>query len=181
MASRVVDLCGVFTFGFSDAANARVGHVVGAGEAGHAARSAWVAVQLSAVVGVVAAIGMVLAPAAIARAVLGDTDETDIAAAAALLPFAAALLLLEGVQSAAGGALSGLRDARGPLLIAVVGGWLVALPLGFSLASVTPVPAVGFWCGLVAGAVLTAALYLRRLRWGLNQLRGGTHTAEPMN
>jgi MATE family multidrug resistance protein len=172
VASRVVDLCGVFTFGFSDAANARVGHAVGADMPGHVARSAWAAVQLSAGVGMVAAAGMVLAPTAIAGAVLGHAHETDIAAAAALLPFAAALLLLESVQSAAGGALSGLRDAKGPLLIAVVGGWFVSLPLGFSLAFLTPVPAVGLWCGLVGGAVLTAAPYLRRLRWGLKQLQG---------
>jgi MATE family multidrug resistance protein len=109
----------VFTFGFSDAANARVGYAVGSGNPVRAVRSAWVAVQLSTIAGLGAAATLVLAPTAIVRAVLGDADPADIEAAAALLPIAACLLIFEGVQSAAGGALSGLSDAKGPLLIAI--------------------------------------------------------------
>ncbi|MFC7694763.1 MATE family efflux transporter [Paeniroseomonas aquatica] len=176
VATRIVDLCGVFTFGFSDAANARVGHAVGSGNPAHAARSAWVAVQLSTVVGLGAAAMLVLAPTAIVRAVLGDLDPADIEAAAALLPIAACLLVLESVQSAAGGALSGLRDAKGPLLIAILGGWGFG-PLGLVLAWLGPDPAAGIWCGLVGGACLTVGLYLHRLRSRLGDCVRTQHAA----
>ena len=106
VAARVVDLCGVFTFGFSAAATARVGHAIGSGSPAQASRSAWVAVQLSTIVGLGAAAVLVLAPTAIVGAVLGDADPADIEAAAALLSIAAGLLVLESIQSAAGGALS---------------------------------------------------------------------------
>ena len=84
-----------------------------------------------------------------------------------MLPLAAALLLLEGVQSAASGALSGLRDARGTLVIAVVGGWAVGLPLGLALAMVLASPVIGLWTGLCVGWLLATALTLGRLRMRL--------------
>jgi MATE family multidrug resistance protein len=112
VAARIMDLCGVFTFGFSDAANARVGYAVGSGSQARVAQSAWTAVQLSTITGLGVAAMLVLMPAAIVRAVLGNTDPSNIEAAAALLPIAACLLVLESVQSAAGDALSGLRDAK---------------------------------------------------------------------
>jgi MATE family multidrug resistance protein len=139
----------------------------------HAAQSAWIAVQLVTAAGLVVAAVIALVPETIARGVLGDVGPADIGAAAALLPFAACFLVLEGVQSAAGGGLSGLRDARGPLLIAIVGGWAVGLPLGFVLAWLAPVPAIGLWCGLLAGAGLTAVLYLVRLRGKMRDHRNG--------
>jgi MATE family multidrug resistance protein len=167
VAARIVDLCGTFSFGFSDAANARVGHALGAGARHQARHSAWIAVQLAALVGAAMAVLLLAAPLPIVRAVLGDADPADLQAVAALLPLAAGLLFLEGVMSAASGALSGLRDARGPLLIAVVGSWVIGLPAGFVLASLTAAPAIGLWCGMLAGAGITTGLYLLRLRMKL--------------
>ncbi|RYH94711.1 MAG: hypothetical protein EON48_19240, partial [Acetobacteraceae bacterium] len=149
------------------------------GNPAHAARSAWVAVQLSAIAGLCAAAMLVLAPKAIVRAVLGDADPADIEAAAALLPIAACLLFLESVQSAAGGALSGLRDAKGPLLIAILGGWGIGLPLGLALAWLGLDPASGIWCGLAGGACLTAGLYLHRLQTKLRDCERTQHPCFP--
>src|SRR5690606_2079888 len=103
-------------------------------------------------------------PEWIARQVLGDADPAGLLAAAALLPLAACLQFLEGIQSAAGGALSGMRDARGPLVIAIAGSWAVGLPLGVLLAWTVHSPPLGLWTGLAAGSGLTTLLYLARLR-----------------
>ena len=164
VALRVVDLCGVFSFGFSDAANARVSHATGAGKSCDAVLSGWVAVGLATFVGLLMAGVLLAAPLTVVRAILGDADSADLQAAATLLPFAAALLFLEGVQSAVGGALSGLRDARGPLIIAIQGAWLLGMPLGFVLAWLSASPASGLWSGLIVGACTTTVLYLRRFR-----------------
>ena len=164
VASRVVDLCGVFSFGFSDAANTRVSYAIGAGKPRDAMRSGWVSIGLAALVGTLMAGVLLAAPLTVVRAILGDADPADLRAAATLLPFAAALLFLEGVQSAAGGALSGLRDARGPLVIAIQGAWLVGMPLGFALSWLSASPVSGLWSGLIVGACATTGLYLRRLR-----------------
>ncbi len=79
----------------------------------------------------------------------------------------ACLLILDAVQSAAGGALNGLRDAKGPLLIAVAGSWGVGVPAGLLLAGRAAVPAAGMWWGLALGTAAAAALSLARLYWAL--------------
>ncbi len=164
VASRVVQLVGVFAFGFSDAANMRVSVALGAGALDRARGAAWLAVLLALLVGLAAALGVVLGAHPLAGWLLGAGQGAARSAAIAVLPLAAALLLLEGVQSAASGALSGLRDARGTLLIAVLGGWVIALPLGAGLAHLLAAPAIGVWTGLCLGWTVATALTLRRLR-----------------
>jgi len=164
VATRVIDLTGVFSFGFSDAANMRVGYALGAGMPHQAARSGWIAIQLSTLVSALVAVAMVADPHAVAGWFLGDEDPAGIAAAVAVLPLAACLQFLEGVQSAAGGALSGMRDARGPLLISIAGSWVIGMPLGILWAWTTHAPAQGLWSGLALGGCLTTILYLLRFR-----------------
>jgi MATE family multidrug resistance protein len=164
VAVRVADLFGVVAFGLSDATNARVGYALGTNQADGAARSARIALQLSLLIGGTVSAIVVLAPSQIASAILGPASPETLEAVLALLPAVAAFLLLEIVMSAMGGALSGLRDAKGPLVIAVLGAWVVGLPLGFFLASVDTVPALGLWLGFLVGATLTALMLFLRLR-----------------
>jgi MATE family multidrug resistance protein len=164
VASRIVGLAGVFAFGFSDAANMRVSYAMGAAAPDRAARAGWIAIQLSTVVGALVAGALIAAPLGVAGWVLGDADPAGVLAAAALLPVAACLQFLDAVQAAAGGALSGLRDAKGPLLISILGAWIVGMPAGLLLSRSTETPVTGMWCGLAAGACLTTGLYLSRFR-----------------
>jgi len=169
VAARVIELAGVFSFGFSDAANMRVSFALGAGTPHRAEHSGWVAIQLATVVNALIAAALLTAPTLVASWVLGDGDPAGVAAAATLLPVAGCLLFLEGVQSAAGGALSGMRDATGPLLIAIIGSWAVGIPLGILLAWMTATPVLGLWGGLVVGGCLTTLLYLIRFRQRISQ------------
>lgn len=162
VAARMLELLGTCCFGFSDAANARVGAAIGAGTRDQARFIGLVAVQLSLAISGLLAVGVFVAPTTVAALILGDADSRAIAASAALLPFAGVLLILESVQSAVGGALSGMRDARGPLIIALVGAWGVGFPVGIGLAHITAVPAMGLWAGLVLGACMTTTLYVIR-------------------
>ncbi|HEY2131848.1 MAG TPA: hypothetical protein VGH36_02560 [Acetobacteraceae bacterium] len=85
---------------------------------------------------------------------------------------------LEGVQSGAGGALSGLRDARGSLLISIGGAWIVGVPAGMVLARAMAAPVEGMWLGLVLGACLRTALYLPRLGRTMSRQMGSVVTPE---
>ena len=171
VAARIVELTGVFSFGISDAANMRVSYAIGRARPDAARHTAVVALQLSAMVGIGVAGLLVMVPATLLHRMLGNVDVATIATAAALLPIAAALQFLEAVQSAAGGALSGLRDAKGPLLISAVGAWVVGIPVGLLLAHWANMSVAGIWLGLVVGASLTTALYLARLRRMLTRQR----------
>jgi len=164
VAAQVVSLAGVFSFGFSVAANKRVSYALGAGVPHHAEHAGWIAIQLATAISALLVAGLLTEPTLVARWVLGNNDPGSVATAARLLPVAACLLFLEGVQSAAGGALNGMQDAKGPLLIAVAGSWAVGMPLAVLLAWMTTTPALGLWIGLVIGGCLTTILHLIRFR-----------------
>ena len=164
VVGRIVDLFGVFSFGFSDAANARVGIGIGAGKFRQARSAGWISVQLSAGVNLLIAVVLLTEPTQLASWFLGNADPTSVAAAVAVLPAAACILFLVGIQSAIGGALSGMRDANGPLLITIFGSWGVGLPVGFLLAHTIAVPVLGLWIGILLGACATTGLYVLRLQ-----------------
>lgn len=164
VAARVLDLAGACCFGFSDAANVRVGAAIGAGTRHRIGFIGQVAVQLSLGVSGLLAVAIVAASSTVASLVLGPASTREVAAAAALLPLAALLLVLESAQSALGGALSGMRDARGPLVIALLSTWGLGLPVGIGLAWATATPAAGVWGGLVLGGCVTTAFYAIRFR-----------------
>lgn len=164
VAAQVVSLAGVFSFGFSVAANKRVSYALGAGVPHHAEHAGWIAIQLATAISALLVASLLTEPTLVARWVLGNNDPGSVATAARLLPIAACLLFLEGVQSAAGGALNGMQDAKGPLLIAVAGSWAVGMPLAILLAWMTTTPALGLWIGLVIGGCLTTILHLIRFR-----------------
>jgi MATE family multidrug resistance protein len=64
-----------------------------------------------------------------------------------------------------------MRDAKGPLLMAVAGSWAIGMPLGIVLANNTAMPALGLWTGIASGAALTALLYMLRFRQRIGELR----------
>ncbi|HEY1410495.1 MAG TPA: MATE family efflux transporter, partial [Rhodopila sp.] len=176
VAARIVDLLGVFCFGFGDAANTRVGIAIGAGKLNQIGPAAWISVHLATFVGLLIAVMLTTEPAWVVSWLLDNTESASLAVAVAILPIAACVLFLQGIQSAIGGALSGMRDAKGPLLIAIGGSWGIGLPLGFLLAHVTALPVQGLWTGLLLGACGTTILYGIRFRQRLWRLRGSSDT-----
>lgn len=100
----------------------------------------------------------------ITRSILAPTA-TGVAAAGT----AAGLLLILGLMefianpgSAATGLLRGRKDTRVPMMITLLGYWVIAAPLGFWLSEVLEANITGFWLGLLAGTFVTSALLLVR-------------------
>lgn len=149
----------------SQAAAARVGYGLGAGNLAAARRSGIVAFGLTAVYMAVAATVMWVFPEQIASIFLSSADST----AAVVLPLAATLITIgavfqiaDGLQYAAIGALRGLNDTAVPFLLGLIGYWAIGLTAGYILAFVMNYGVIGLWWGLVIGLTASATLLVWR-------------------
>jgi MATE family multidrug resistance protein len=68
--------------------------------------------------------------------------------------------LFDGLQSVATGALRGLGDTRTPMLVNLVGYWMLGLPIACILAFPLRWGVVGLWIGLSIGLILVGSSLL---------------------
>ncbi|MFC4427922.1 MATE family efflux transporter [Deinococcus navajonensis] len=151
--------------GLSSATGVRVGQAAGAGD--------WRRARWAGLLGLAVAVGLmmgfavleVLAP----RLVLGVFLDTSspanavvVATATTFLGIAALFQTLDGAQVTANGALRGLQDTRGPLLISLVAYWVLGLGLGSWLAFGQAFGGRGLWFGLTAGLTFAAVALVWR-------------------
>jgi MATE family multidrug resistance protein len=148
--------------GVSAAAAVRVGHAVGAGDAPRARRAA--AAGLLVGVGFMAASALVLLALPRALAGLYTDDAAVLALAASLIPIAGVFQVFDGLQVVSLGVLRGVGDTRGPMLINLVGFWLVGLPAGAWLCFGRGLGARGLWWGLVVGLATVSVVLAARVR-----------------
>jgi len=114
--------------GLSTAAAVRVGHCIGEGRSEAARRAARVAIGLGALVMLGFASLFAWQPHTLSVLL---TDQADVVAlAVALMPYAAAFQLFDGLQVVCSGILRGSGDTRWPLAVNLVGYWLLAIPVG---------------------------------------------------
>ena len=107
------------------------------------------------------AIVMLVAPGPLAGLF---TEETEvIRLAAMLIPIAGLFQVFDGTQVVAAGALRGIGDTRAPMLVSLVGFWLIGLPVSVYLGFGTRAGPVGLWWGFVAGLAAVAAFLLLRV------------------
>lgn len=149
------------------AAAVMVGHAVGAGDVPAARRAAGAALLWGAGFMCLSATVFLLAPHSLAR--LYSTDREVLALAAVLIPIAGVFQIADGLQAVSAGVLRGAGDTRTPLIVILLGFWLVGTPVSLYLAFRTPAGPAGLWWGLVAGLGSVAALLLLRVRSKLNR------------
>jgi len=82
---------------------------------------------------------------------------------AALLPVAAAFQVFDGVQVVGAGVLRGAADTRFAAIIALVGYWVLGLPLGAYLAFHLGQGPRGLWWGLTLGLAIVAVFLCARI------------------
>ncbi|MEE8526178.1 MAG: MATE family efflux transporter [Thermoanaerobaculia bacterium] len=147
--------------GISGAAATRVGNAIGCGGLPEARRSAVVCLGLGAAVMTVSAAAFWLFPRYLARLF---TDEAGvIEVAVVLIPIAALFQIFDGLQVVAFGALRGAGDTRFPAALALIGFWLLGLPLGLLLAYRADLGPRGLWWGFTIGLGAVAVLLIWRL------------------
>jgi MATE family multidrug resistance protein len=165
IALQLASMAFMVPMGIGQAATARVGLAIGAGDRAAAALAGWVAIGISAAWMAGSAMLLVAFGERIAWGFL-DPRHPEAAATAALatklIMVAALFQMADGVQAVAGGALRGLKDTAVPMLLAGFGYWVAGLPLGLLLGFTAGLGPLGVWLGLAAGLFLVAGLMTAR-------------------
>lgn len=160
--------------GIGMATSVRVGQAVGAGDAGGAARAGWAGIALGAAFMCATALLFWTRPGWVIGLYTGAAPDPAVASlAASLLAVAAVFQVFDGTQAAAGGALRGLKDTRGPMLIGAASYWGVGLTAAAVFGLVRGGGAPGLWWGLTLGLAVAAVLLVARFRVQTRRLAAG--------
>lgn len=93
------------------------------------------------------------------------SDEPEVVRVAALLlPIAGVFQVFDGLQVVSSGALRGIADTRVPMVLTLVGFWLVGVPMSGWLGFGLEWGAQGIWWGLAIGIGAVALLLVARVR-----------------
>lgn len=162
VALTTVSVAFMIPLGLAQAANVRVGHLVGANDGTGALRAGLVAIALGAGFEFVCALISLFAPERVVGLYLDPADGEAFRTAVALLGVAALFQVADGVQCVASGALRGLGDTQVPFALAAFGYWGIGFPAAWSLTMLAGAGATGAWWGLAAGLSVVAVLLTRR-------------------
>lgn len=162
VAINLASLTFMVPMGIGAAATVLVGNAIGRGDAAGARRAAKAALVAGASFMTLTATAFLVFPR-----FLGDlyTDDAAVlAVAAALLPIAGVFQVFDGVQVVGAGILRGAGDTRAPMVIGLLGFWLLGIPVSIYLGLYTPLEAAGLWWGFVVGLAAVAIFLLLRIR-----------------
>jgi MATE family, multidrug efflux pump len=180
IALNIVSFVFMVPLGLASAGAVRVGHAVGGRDAARARRAGWTALGVGAAIMIV--LGVILF--AFPRSMLNvfTTDARVLALGSRLLAIAAAFQLFDGTQAVTTGVLRGIGDTRTPMLVNVIGHWVLGLPVGYALCFRFAWGVAGLWIGLSIGltfcAVALTVTWIARTRH--LDLTPDLHAAEPM-
>ena len=170
-AHQVALQSAAFTFmlplGIGIATAVRVGQAVGRADAAGVRWAGYVGMGLALAIMCATALLFWSAPRAVVSLYLdldAPANAEVVTLAVALLGYAAAFQLFDGLQVSAAGALRGLKDTRVPMLIGFVAYWLIGLGTGASLCFGLGWGARGLWTGLLVGLAVAGVLNLLRFR-----------------
>lgn len=166
IAMQVCSISYMIPLGFGQVATIRVGRAMGKANPRDAVQAGWVAYVLG--VGFMALAAGVIwwQPEALIHLFINANapeNRAVIITAVQFLFFAALFQLTDGAQAVAAGALRGLYDTRTPMLLALLGYWVLGVPIGAFLAFGVDMEGVGIWIGFVSGLSVVATLLT--LRW----------------
>jgi MATE family multidrug resistance protein len=161
VAINLASLTFMVPLGVGSAASVRVGHAVGRADGPGARRSAAAALVCGGGFMALAAALFLLVPGPLAAAYTSDIDVRLLAAV--LIPIAGVFQVFDGLQVVSAGILRGLGDTRAPMVVNLLGFWLIGIPVSVGAAFGLGLGAPGLWWGLVAGLGAVAGLLLLRI------------------
>ena len=179
IALNIVSVIFMVPLGLASAGAVRVGHAVGAHDARRARRAGWTALVLGGAVMIV--LGLVLFLFPVRMLSVFTTDARVLEIGSRLLAIAAAFQLFDGTQAVTTGVLRGIGDTRTPMIMNVIGHWVLGLPVGYALCFRFAWGVIGLWIGLSIGlifcAVALTATWIERTRH--LELPPDAHAPEP--
>jgi len=173
VAINIASLTFMVPLGVAQATAVRVGNAIGAGDGDGARRAASSGLILGAGFMVLTALLFIGMPGMLARAY--TSVEGVVLLAATLIPIAGFFQVFDGLQVVAAGVLRGAGDTRVPLVVNILGFWLVGLPTSLVLGFRLGFGPQGLWWGLVAGLFAVAVFLLARVAF---KLRGEIERVE---
>lgn len=145
-------------FGLGVAASARVGNLLGAQDAEGAKRAAHAAALVSVMAGSVV-MAIMLATKDV-FGVLFSSDPAVIHLVARVMPLVASFQISDGLANSCGGVLRGQGRQHLGALFNIIAYYVLALPMGISLAFLTDLKLQGLWIGqVVALSLVGMGLY----------------------
>lgn len=165
VALQVAALAFQIPFGVGQAATIRVGYHYGAGNVAAIAAAGKAALLVAVSYMIIPAALMILAPRFVLSLYVDPAAPANAAMvghAVGFLAIAAAFQLFDGLQAVLAGTLRGLQDTRMPLILALIGYWLIGFTTSVALGFFTPLAGNGIWLGLAVGLVVVSVLLGRR-------------------
>ena len=156
IALNIASLAFMVPLGLASSGAVRVGHAIGAGDPQRAIRAGWTALAAGGVVMTVIGLVLFAWPTTLIGAFTSDARIIEIGAG--LLAIAAAFQLFDGTQAVATGVLRGIGETRMPMIVNVIGHWVLGLPIGYALCFSFGWGVPGLWIGLSIGLVVTAVV-----------------------
>lgn len=173
IALQLSGLAFMIPLGLSAATTIRVGHAFGAGNRRDVARAANTSIGLGLVISCLSALVFLTVP----HMLIGLYLDIEAEASAAVIPLAVSYLaiagifqVVDGIQALSSGALRGLKEARVPMIIALLSYWAIGVPAGYLLAFTAGWGGVGIWWGLAIGLAAASVLMTLRLALRIRQL-----------
>lgn len=162
VALNMAALTFMVPLGVAQATAVLVGHAVGRGDSPGARRAAGAGLLVGAGFMVMTALLFLTLPGPLAR--IYSADAPVVALAALLIPIAGVFQVFDGIQVVAAGALRGVADTRVPMILTLVGFWVVGLPVSIALCFGLDRGPQGLWWGLALGIGAVSLLLLGRSR-----------------
>ena len=179
IALNIVSTVFMVPLGLASAGAVRVGHAVGARDMPRARRAGWTTLLFGGAIMLM--LGAMLFLLATPMLRVFTTDVRVLAIGSRLLAVAAAFQLFDGTQAITTGVLRGIGDTRTPMIMNVIGHWVLGLPVGYALCFRFGWGVMGLWIGLSIGlifcAVALTGTWIARIR-GV-ELPPDAHVPEP--
>ena len=156
----VSSLTFMMVLGLASAASIRIGEAVGLKETGRVREIANIVFLLTIVLMSITGILFFVLRSALPGWYIQDSEV--IFWAKRLMIVAAFYQISDGLQCAVIGVLRGLEDVKVPTLTAVLGYWVVGLPIGYLLCFSFNLTSLGIWIGLSIGLTAVAVYLMYR-------------------
>ena len=181
VAINLASLAFMVPLGIGSAAAVLVGRAIGEGDVPHARRIAASALACGAGFMALGGAAMLAVPGVFA-AIYTSVPEVR-AVAVRLIPIAGVFQVFDGLQVVGAGVLRGAGSTRLPMLVNVLGLWLIGLPSSLAFGFGLGHGVVGLWWGFVVGlaviSTLLVALVRVRLGGAIDRVRVETGAGTP--
>jgi MATE family multidrug resistance protein len=162
VAINLASMTFMVPLGVGSAGAVLVGQAIGRGDALGVRRAAGAAYACGIGFMCASALLFLVAPGWLAR--LYTEDRGVLAIAASLIPIAGVFQVFDGTQVVSSGILRGAGDTRAPMIVNVLGFWMIGLPVSVYLGFYAGTGPAGLWWGFVAGLAAVGAFLVLRVR-----------------